>query len=164
MGGQYKPILCLDFDGVLHSYTTKWVNARTIPDPPVEGAMQTLLRYMEHFEVHILSSRSHQWGGRRAMKRWLVNNLFDYFGELCYRTIGRTEWKATPEFVQDLLLDPHSSRMEVAHDVVRMIHFPRHKPPALVTIDDRAIQFEGPDSWPLVCDLKDFKPWNKRKV
>ena len=27
-----KPILCLDFDGVLHSYTSGWRGAR-IPDP-----------------------------------------------------------------------------------------------------------------------------------
>ncbi len=35
-----KPILCLDFDGVIHSYTSGWKGADVIPDPPVEGAMQ----------------------------------------------------------------------------------------------------------------------------
>jgi hypothetical protein len=32
-----KPILCLDFDGVLHSYTSGWKGAAVIPDPPVPG-------------------------------------------------------------------------------------------------------------------------------
>lgn len=66
-----KPILCLDFDGVIHSYNSGWKGAAVIPDPPVPGALQFIAEALETFEVHIFSSRSHQWGGRRAMKRWL---------------------------------------------------------------------------------------------
>ena len=40
------------------------------------------------------------------------------------------------------------------------IRFPLEKPPAMVTIDDRAITFTG--EWPDLDDLKAFKPWNKR--
>lgn len=29
-----KPILCLDFDGVIHSYASGWKGADVIPDPP----------------------------------------------------------------------------------------------------------------------------------
>ena len=46
------PILCLDFDGVLHSYTSGWLGADVIPDPPVPGYAQFLLRAVEVFEVH----------------------------------------------------------------------------------------------------------------
>ena len=35
-----KPILCLDFDGVIHSYSSGWKGAAVIPDPPVDGAMR----------------------------------------------------------------------------------------------------------------------------
>lgn len=34
--------LAVDFDGVLHQYTTPWSNAATIPDPPVDGAIAWL--------------------------------------------------------------------------------------------------------------------------
>ena len=69
-----KPILCLDFDGVIHSYTSGWKGARNIPDPPVPGALDFILAVQAQFQVVILSSRSHQWGGRRAMKRWLTEH------------------------------------------------------------------------------------------
>ena len=39
------------------------------------------------------------------------------------------------------------------------ISFPESKPPALVTIDDRAVLFTG--VWPDVAELRRFKPWNK---
>ena len=40
------------------------------------------------------------------------------------------------------------------------VRFVRWKPPALVTIDDRAICFDG--TWPPQTALTGFKPWNKR--
>lgn len=66
-----KPILCLDFDGVLHSYTSGWKGADVIPDPPVPGAIEFMGAALHHFDVVIFSSRSHQPGGIEAMKNWL---------------------------------------------------------------------------------------------
>jgi hypothetical protein len=69
-----KPILCLDFDGVIHSYTSGWKGAHIIPDPPVEGAIDFIKVALEHFEVHVYSSRSHQLGGINAMQLWFQNH------------------------------------------------------------------------------------------
>lgn len=108
-----KPILCLDFDGVIHSYTSGWKGADVIPDPMVPGAIAFMLAAMEHFTVAIFSSRSNQPHGLRAMRTWLKTNA----GNCWY------ESPAGPG-LEDVL-------------------WPTEKPAALVTLDDRAITFTG---------------------
>lgn len=129
-----KPILCIDFDGVLNSYTSGWKGPCNIPDEPVKGAiewLQSLLgwpdsfgvgpRYLT-FKVAIFSTRSQYSGGRRAMRNWLVEHGLD-------------------------------------RAYLELIDFPVHKPPAFLQIDDRAITFKG--KFPTVKEMKAFKPWNK---
>ena len=64
------PILCVDFDGVIHSYTSGWQGAEIVSDVPVEGAFEFLARAMQHFDVQIYSARTAQKGGSWAMLRW----------------------------------------------------------------------------------------------
>ena len=130
MSDTKKPTLCLDFDGVLHSYTSGWKGADVIPDEPVPDAMFFLHQAAWHFDVQIFSSRSNQPGGVDAMKAWLRKHLEKTLGEV------------------------------TGTNVFRALRFPLEKPPALVTIDDRAICFTG--AWPSMQELKEFKPWNKR--
>src|SRR6516162_4169866 len=66
-----KPILCLDFDGVIHSYTSGWKGADVIPDPPVPGALLFMYEAQEHFTVAVFSSRSNQPHGVYAMKKYI---------------------------------------------------------------------------------------------
>lgn len=151
-----KPILCLDFDGVLHSYTSGWKGASNIPDPPVPGALEFLVGSLKDFRVCILSSRSHQWGGRRAMKRWLRQHLLAL----------APSWEETPTWWQDRIAqtsfaDPWGDEVWYATKlVIGEIGFPLFKPAATVTIDDRALTFDG--TWPALETLRTFKPWNKR--
>lgn len=119
-----KPILCLDFDGVIHSYSSGWKGADVIPDPPVAGAIDFILAAVDHFHVNIYSSRSGQAGGIDAMQNWLSKHCGD------------------DELVFDVL------------------HWPTEKPAAMVTIDDRAVTFNG--TWPRIDDLLAFRPWNKK--
>ena len=71
MGERIRPTLCVDFDGVLHSYTSGWQGADVIADDPVPNSKEFLKLAIEHFEVAIYSSRSSQIGGIGAMKRWM---------------------------------------------------------------------------------------------
>ena len=116
-----KPILCLDFDGVCHSYTSKWQGPEVIPDPPVDGLADFLEDAIKLFDVQIFSTRSSMPGGTKAMRMWL--------------------WAHTNE------------------EIVEAVKFPTKKPPAMVTLDDRAITFDG--VFPEVEELLKFKPWNK---
>jgi hypothetical protein len=127
-----KPTLVLDFDGVLHSYTSGWQGVGVINDAPVPGAMEFLSEAIIDFEVNIYSSRSSSFVGRRAMKRWIKKHLFEY-------------WGAHPVMGDDLF---------------SQIKFPSSKPPALVSIDDRAITFNG--TFPSLLTLREFKPWYRQ--
>lgn len=135
------PILCLDFDGVLHSYSSGWKGADVVPDPPVEGAMKFLMEALKKFRVSVYSSRSHQQGGREAMRDWLFEHL-------------------TEHMIHDVGISAGRAKVLAGAKVFTMIEWPDHKPPAMVTLDDRALPFEG--EWPEVDDLLHFVPWNKR--
>jgi len=126
-----KPILCLDFDGVIHSYSSGWQGADVIPDPPVMGAMEFIANAVNHFSVCIFSSRSSQEGGKEAMQKWLKRVLVaDFQGD--------------------------------GFDIFDEIQWPSEKPPAHISIDDRALTFCG--VWPRMDRLLRFHPWNKRVV
>ena len=114
-----QPILVLDFDGVLHSYTSGWQGADVVSDPPVKGAIDFVVKALIHFDVIIVSSRCNQSGGYEAIDDWLIKWGFP--------------------------------QIKISKD--------GSKPAALLTIDDRAITFNG--EWPSVESLMNFKPWYK---
>lgn len=64
-----KPILCVDFDGVIRSYSSGWKGETVIPDPPAPGALQWLARAVEWWDVQIYSSRSKTLDGIKV-KPW----------------------------------------------------------------------------------------------
>jgi hypothetical protein len=76
-----KPILCVDFDGVVHSYTSGWKGATVIPDPPVPGALRWLWKATEWFDVKIYSSRSRESEAVVAMREWMVHYSLSEFGD-----------------------------------------------------------------------------------
>ena len=127
-----QPILCLDFDGVLHAYISGWQGIDTILDAPVPGALEFLKRAVEHFDVQIFSSRSGAESGITAMRNWLREHL-------------------------ELAFAPQK-----ADDILRAISVPRSKPAASLTIDDRALTFKGNWADFEPKKLLEFKPWNKQ--
>lgn len=131
-----KPILCVDFDGVIHSYSSGWKGATVIPDPPVPGALKWLWKATEWWDVQIYSSRSKDPEARLAMQNWMVQHSLTEFG--ADHPMGDGVVETYP------------------------ITFAYEKPAAFLTIDDRAICFEGDWSELDSCDLRNFVPWNKR--
>ena len=136
---RYVPIIALDFDGVIHSYTSGWQGPRKIPDKPVDGVLGWIEAFcMDHCcpdsicamapaptaRLVIFSSRSRYPFARMCMKAWMVLHGFD-------------------------------------RRFFEVIKFPLFKPPAHVTVDDRVVCFDGrmPD-----CEhLMGFNPWNKKE-
>jgi hypothetical protein len=134
-----NPIICVDFDGVIHSYKSGWKGVSVIPDDPIPGAIKWLEDHLpvpdsmcamappyEGPIVQIYSSRSKSWFGRRAMKKWLIKHGMH------------------PGYIREGILK-----------------FPKKKPAAFLTIDDRAICFDG--HFPTSEEMLAFKPWNKKK-
>ena len=66
--------ICIDFDGVINSYTSGYKpgNDAYLPDPPVDGAKEFLERCMECFEeVYILTARCQTLTGMLATRDWM---------------------------------------------------------------------------------------------
>lgn len=113
-----KKILLFDFDGVIHSYISKWQGHNIIPDEPVEGIKETIDKLKEEYQIYIYSSRCEYDSGIQAIEEW-CDKYNIYYDEVCNR-----------------------------------------KPPAYLTIDDRAICFNG-NCGKLLDDIKDFQVWNR---
>lgn len=78
-----KQTICLDFDGVIHAYTSGWQGDVTvIPDGHVEGVHAALAWLNEAFVIKVYSTRCMEPRGRDAVERWLVANKIE-FDEVC---------------------------------------------------------------------------------
>lgn len=128
-----RPILCLDFDGVIHSYEKGWQDG-VIYGQPTEGFFAWAEMMRQHFLLAIYSSRSDSHKNIKPMQDWLSVHLWN--------------WK------QD-----HPDSTLSIYD----FRFPMKKPAAFVTIDDRALTFSGKWSEFTPERLLGFKPWNVSK-
>lgn len=118
------PIICVDFDGVIHSYEHGWKSGG-IYGTVVPGFWEWAEKAKDYFRVVVYSSRSETQDGIDGMKAWMTRE--------------------------------HPERQ-----LPNYIEFAHKKPPAFLTIDDRAIPFNG--SWAVLdpAGLREFKPWMNR--
>lgn len=126
-----KPIICLDFDGVIHSYERGWQGGE-IYGTVVDGFFEWAWRAKGLFRLMVYSSRSKSPEGLAAMRDWLEEHLI--------------EW----------------SKSQKGHNLyLSDFEWAAEKPPAFLTIDDRAVQFRGDwndlDLQP--ARLLSFRPW-----
>jgi hypothetical protein len=130
-----KPTICIDFDGVIHSYERGWQDG-TIYGTIVDGFFEWAEVAKNHFRLVIYSSRSKSDDGILEMGHWLHEQ--------------RSIWRKKSGFLNNLT----ATDFEFAHE----------KPAAFLTIDDRALTFNGDwydDAyWPEA--LLAFQPWNNR--
>lgn len=71
-----KPIICIDFDGVLHSGNFMKLG------PPVEGSVEFLNEAVKHFDVCIFSVRNFLTGGIPKMRDWFREYFPDCYEQL----------------------------------------------------------------------------------
>lgn len=111
----HKPLLCVDFDGVIHRYS-KGFHDGSVYDCPTAGALEFIYSAMEHFTVVIYSARAVSEEGKQEIEEFMIR--YDF-----------------PD-----------------------IEITSTKPAAFLTIDDRAITFNG--FFPEPESLLDFKAWH----
>ena len=141
---EFKPTICLDFDGVIHKYSKGWQNGE-IYDDIMPGFIEWAEKAMPYLKLVIYSSRSKTPEGIAKMKAWLRTQVTQHFD--CEFHHG-----SPAEFDRAMAL-------------LDVITFSDTKPTAWLTIDDRAVQFNGNWNDPqyTVEAIKDFRPWNSSK-
>lgn len=121
-----KPILSLDFDGVIHDYKKGWQDG-SIYGEPTPGFFAWADAAQSLFTLIVHTSRASTSEGTAAVMDWLIQK---------------------------------SAEAGLPH-VAAMMSVQAGKPPAFLTIDDRAVQFNGDWNNPAYYppDLRAFKPW-----
>lgn len=67
--------VAFDFDGVIHSYTSGWLGATEIPDPPVPGIRESIQEIRAAgYDVVVFSTRCAAPGGLQAVHGWLMRH------------------------------------------------------------------------------------------
>jgi hypothetical protein len=130
-----RPAICIDFDGVIHSYDKGWCGGE------IDGSvLAAFFEWTEQaaltFKLAVFSPRSKDAALREVTSVWLLGHYRDWRIQDCTRT---------------------GAPRDVAH-----FEFANEKPAAFLTIDDRAIRFDG--DWTAAAlrpaTLAAFRPWN----
>lgn len=77
-----RSTICLDFDGVIHSYQSGWMGEEIIPDPPIHRVDLAVKRLRKDYRVVVFSSRCRTEEGRKAIADWLAKHQIEV-DEVC---------------------------------------------------------------------------------
>ncbi len=145
-----KKRICIDFDGVLHSYVSGWQGHENACDPPTPGAMAFLIEMIDRYELVVHSARSQYEMGLQVMWDYLREHLSEHFeAEI---------WRIWPDGEPRVIKAAADAK---AADLVKRIEFVSRKPAAHLYIDDRGWRFDG-NNWPTAQEIEAFVPWMER--
>lgn len=71
-----KPILAIDLDGTINSFTSGFTSPTDLPDAPVPGAQAFCAKALETFEVMVVGPRTGDPAGVDAIRAWLQKHNF----------------------------------------------------------------------------------------
>ena len=74
--------ICLDFDGVIHSYQSGWQGAGVVSDPPIHNVDAAIRRLKKDYRVVVHSARCNTEEGRTAIANWLAKHQIEV-DEVC---------------------------------------------------------------------------------
>ncbi len=69
--------VCLDFDGVIHSYRSGWQGETVIPDPPLHRVDEAIAQLRKNFRVVVYSARCRIPAGVQAIRDWLARHQIE---------------------------------------------------------------------------------------
>lgn len=133
-----NPIVLVDFDGVIHSYVSGWKGADVIPDPPVPGAIDWIMDHLPTPEP-------------------ICAMAAPYIGPEVQIYSSRSAQSGGVKAMQEWLIKHGLPASYISEGLLK---FPTAKNAAFLTIDDRAICFDG--RFPTTQEIMSFRPWNKR--
>ncbi len=74
---RFVPAVAIDFDGVMHAYTSRWTTAAEVLDGPTPGALDAVQSYLAAgWDVIVYSVRARDGEGRAAIRRWMEKHGF----------------------------------------------------------------------------------------
>lgn len=77
-----RQTICLDFDGVIHSYVSGWRGIEVISDPPIHGTDEAIRKLRRQYRVVVHSARCATEEGRDAICAWLKKHQIEV-DEVC---------------------------------------------------------------------------------
>lgn len=116
-----RQTIAVDFDGVIHSYTSGWQGP--VPtDPPVAGAREAIAKLREKFDIAVLTTRAETEDGAAGTRAYLRTHGIEvdqvthgkvkavlYVDDRGFRFTG--DWKAVLRHVEHGGLDPWTKRL-----------------------------------------------------